>query len=182
MKFSLIISISFVAFVLASCSDLVTVIPDVPPQAPQTPPVADGSVPVSQMPQAQEVPEVPEVTLIQDGEDAFKGFGSVDIPEGLQGEFTGVSDGIRTFIEVFGLRTIANEEGVKAHARIRTSERDQTTWEYELTNLPDDSVSAENYKVYFEKTGSVYTVARIGHRAKCYRGDAPGQWTTKLCP
>ena len=173
MKLSLFISISFAAFILSSCSDLVTVLPEAPPDTPETPILAGEIV---------TAPQAPKVTLIQDGEDAFKGFGSVDVPEGLQGEFIGVNDGIRTFIEVFGLRAIANEQGVKAHARIRTSERDQTTWEYELTNLPDDSVSAENYKVYFKKTGSVYTVAHIGHRMKCYRGDAPDQWTTKLCP
>ena len=123
----------------------------------------------------------PEIIILQDGVDAFLGYKSVEIPEDLSGTYPELNKGILAFILAFNLREIANEEGVSSWAKIRTSSADETTWQYELSSLPDDAVYATEYKVYFEKIDTDYRIARIGHRVKCYRGNNPKQWTVKLC-
>jgi len=125
---------------------------------------------------------VPEIIILQDGVDAFLGYKHVDIPENLDGTYPALKDGILAFILAFDLRETANEEGVSAWAKTRTSKAGETTWQYELNALPDDSVYAIEYKVYFEKLDTNYRIARIGHRVKCYRGANPKQWTVELCP
>ena len=122
------------------------------------------------------------IVILQDGVDAFAGYDIIEIPEALTGEYAKLNDGILAALNAFNLRAASNEEGVTAHAKIRTSENDETTWSFELLNLPDDSVKAENYKVYFEKTESGFKAAQIGRRFKCYRNETPEEWTTELCP
>jgi len=139
---------------------------------------------VKKTPVAEEVKQAqaPRKTIIQDGKDAFEGFEDVDIFNELTGEYATLNDGIRAFIDWFELRDIANKDGVKAKAHIRTSDNGDTTWSYKLFNLPDDSVQAENYKVYFEKMPGGLKIARIGYRVKCYKSQTPDDWTTELCP
>lgn len=161
-----------------AAKEIVTI--EVEPKVPSTPaaPTAAGEVEI----EIPEAPEPPKHIILQDGVDAFLGYQRIEVPESLSGTYPALNKGIVAFIMAFNLRDMANEEGVSAWAKIRTSAADETTWQYELTYLPDDSVYAVDYKVYFEKLETGYQIARIGHRVKCYRGDNPKQWTVELCP
>ncbi len=141
----------------------------------ETPIIQQAPVPIASL-------QAPLKTIIQGGKNAFEGFEDVEIFKELTGEYSTLNDGIRAFIDWFELRDLANKDGVKAKAHIRTSDNGDTTWSYKLFNLPDDSVQAENYKVYFEKTAGGLKIARIGYRVKCYKSQTPDDWTTELCP
>jgi len=86
-----------------------------------------------------------------------------------------------TLFSSFSQCETANKDGVSAWAKVRTSIEGKTTWQYELSSLPDDAIYAIDYKVYFEKNDVHYHIARIGHRFKCYRGNTSKEWTVKLC-
>jgi len=51
-----------------------------------------------------------------------------------------------------------------------------------VTNMADDSVKAQEIKAVFKKNDGEYWVIEHGGRVKCWRGDNPDKWTTKLCP
>ena len=123
-----------------------------------------------------------EITILQDGTDAFTGYKRLDVPAKLMTVYPNDGKAISAFIKAFDLRKLANTEGVSAWAKIRTSKAGETTWQYELSYLPDDSVYALDYKIYLEKVGGGTKISRIGHRVKCYRGAKPKQWTVELCP
>jgi len=123
-----------------------------------------------------------ETSVLQDGVDAFMGYQPTEIPEILSEIYPDQGKAIIAFLNAFNLRALANEEGVSAWAKIRTSTAGETTWEYELVYLPDDAVYATSYKIYLEDVKGGMRIARIGHRVKCYRGPKPKQWTTQPCP
>jgi len=142
--------------------------------------VVEEDNPIEPLPAAHSE-AVPEIIIIQDGVDAFLGYKHIEVPENLNGIYPTLNEGIIAFILAFNLREMANEEGVSAWAKIRTSSADETTWQYELSSLPDDAVYATDYKVYFGKIDTSYRIAKIGHRVKCYQGDNPKQWTIEPC-
>jgi len=139
------------------------------------------TLPATHVEDAPEASKPPEITVIQDGVDAFLGYKHIEVPENLSSIYPTLNEGILAFILAFNLREMANEEGVSAWAKIRTSSAGETTWQYELSYLPDDAVYATDYKVYFEKIDTDYQIAKIGHRVKCYQGENPKQWTTEPC-
>lgn len=141
----------------------------------------DKSVEALPAAHVEDAPKPPEITIIQDGVDAFLGYKHIEVPENLNGIYPTLNEGILAFILAFNLREMANEEGVSAWAKIRTSSAGETTWQYELSSLPDDAVYATDYKVYFGKIDTDYQIARIGHRVKCYQGENPKQWTIEPC-
>ena len=122
-----------------------------------------------------------ETIILQDGVDAFLGYKKIEIPEDLSGTYPELNKGILAVILAFNLRETANTDGVSSWAKIRTSSADETTWQYELSSLPDDDIYAIDYKVYFEQIDANYRIARIGNRFKCYHGDNPKQWTVEQC-
>lgn len=173
-------------FMLSGCNTVVQDIPEKTKPAPFTKRVVekDKSVTVTPAAQMTKIPaqETPETIILQDGVDAFFGYQRIDIPESLSGSYPTLNKGIIAVILAFNLRSLANEEGVSAWAKIRTSAAGETIWQFELTYLPDDAVYATDYKVYFEKIEAGFRIARIGHRVKCYRGPQPKHWTVELCP
>jgi len=142
----------------------------------------DKTVEVTPTAHMETIAAPPEKIILQDGVDAFLGYQRIAVPESLSETYPALNKGIVAFIMAFNLREMANEEGVSAWGKIRTSAKSETTWQYELTYLPDDSVYAVDYKVYFAQVDTGYKIARIGHRVKCYHGDNPKQWTVELCP
>lgn len=123
-----------------------------------------------------------EHLVLQDGIDAFVSYRLERIPESLQGTYPNVSKAMAGFLVGMKLRELANEEDVSAWAKIRTNTSKETTFEYELTYLPDPIIYAKNYKVYFEQVGGGYQIARMGLKVKCYHGSTPKQWTVEPCP
>ncbi len=154
------------------------------PAAPKILPNPEPEPELKPEPIPESVPETrtTEALILQDGVDAFADYKRLDIPKGLSGTYPNDDKAIAAFIAAFDLRKLANTEGVSAWAKIRTSKAGKTTWQYELTYLPDDSVYGLDYKIYLEKVSGGTQISRIGHRVKCYRGDFPKQWTVKLCP
>ncbi len=136
--------------------------------------------PAAPAPRATIIP-TREHLVSQDGIDAFVNYRLERVPENLRGTYPNISKAMAGFLVGMKLRELANEEDVSAWAKIRTNTSKETTFEYELTYLPDPIIYAKNYKVYFEQVGGGYQIARIGLKVKCYHGSPPKQWTIEPC-
>lgn len=75
----------------------------------------------------------------------------------------------------------AHEEGATVSVSVRQSGETMIA-DIVRANIPDDSVAAGHVRIEFRREPEGWFPTNAYRRTQCRRGDAPGQWSTGLCP
>lgn len=141
----------------------------------QAPQQDQGSVATPDaLPDAEDLPPLPEVdpTLLA----------------AANSDFTAIEP---SEVGVFGAPTVLEalapllgpevSEGANVSLTVRESGNEAVA-DLVRAGLMDDSVSAGHVRVEFRREADGWFPTNAYRRSQCARGDAPGQWTTGLCP